>query len=734
MSDFGVGIAAGTTGGQETDQNAALGLCDGATNPALPVTAPEVDHMVKSTIAETLQATDSVTGGTLDGGICTVSNSETGNTAELDPDEGLTFNSITATPAQIAAIAAAMGLSSVNPVVASDESLLDKGRLTVPPAYYQTGSEGSQALTSASHGISLMFVPDAQYDLSAFARRISAVTGAGTGTIAIRNNAKKTEPNGALNGSTTNVAPTMTANNAPSPYVVRLVDSSGNNAEAGAGYEAYKAMDGSIATDNGTRSGAAPTALAPVYYGVTLSAATCINKYRFVSWANASADIRAYPKAWTLWGSNVASPTWHTDTDWTQIGTQSAVSDPGSGVYAEYALTNGTAYLHYRWKFTDRNGSNAYMALGEIVLIAAQTTDAPGTVLATLGTKASGSGAGWTILTIGTSYNLTPGTKYHITEFGEASKNYSCSICRSNTVTGSAHPDGCKSQYTTDGGTTWSRCLQDSLPALWNCILNPADPAGDGTNPVPQLYYGRRDGDTVFIPGTGQVTIPTAGISLDLHAHSSPDADFGYHLWLNYSGSALVLTATTDAVAMTSGVKHKTAATGYRYLGDVYPVECQTGQYGPVDVMDRALLTWPGRTRVIGKQVPYGPSNIVPVLPTYKSRWNQGSDWTIEVLCIDTDLDITAIACGYYGATSPIHLGLLMNYTVLDGGIPMLRSTGYSMLMMRRSLPKLNGKKTLTPLAWTGQDSASQLVLCYNSDNFGSPRASFEGMAYSKAV
>lgn len=123
MPDISVGIvgggasSGGTTPAQETTQNELLARCAAAGSPATPMVDPTAETQVKSSTAETVQATDSVTGGTLDGGICTVSNSETGNAAELDPDDGLTFNAVTMTPDQIAAVATNAGLSATNYVL-----------------------------------------------------------------------------------------------------------------------------------------------------------------------------------------------------------------------------------------------------------------------------------------------------------------------------------------------------------------------------------------------------------------------------------------------------------------------------------------------------------------------------------------------------------------------------------------------------------------------------------------
>jgi hypothetical protein len=108
--------------------------------------------------------------------------------------------------------------------------------------------------------------------------------------------------------------------------------------------------------------------------------------------------------------------------------------------------------------------------------------------------------------------------------------------------------------------------------------------------PVPQLMYGRYNGKNIYIPGSGSCDIPEGGIYLDLSDHSSPDSKFGYHVWIRNNAGTLELSATTDDIARTDGISHKSGDTGYRYLGDVYPVAIHTGHYGPVFCQDRLLV------------------------------------------------------------------------------------------------------------------------------------------------
>lgn len=295
----------------------------------------------------------------------------------------------------------------------------------------------------------------------------------------------------------------------------------------------------------------------------------------------------------------------------------------------------------------------------------------PGSALATLGTLASGDASAWKVGNL-TAYGLTPGVRYWVSCFGEDTKNVSLSARRANTVCGSAHPDGCIAMTTTDGGTNWSALTQDSLPALWNMILNPADPVGDGSKPVPKLFFGSTlYGNLIYIPDTGNISIPTTGVFLDCSALSTPNAVFGYHVFA-YDSSGLTLEATTDALAITNGVVHKLNAVGHRWLGDIYPVQAMAGQFGAVDVRDQRLVSWPGRRMSVAKTNPYSDAQTETISGTSWQCWKTGTDeWRVEFL-----------TCGM--ATVQLQTGLRFavagNYAVqnigIDGLIPTPRAEG----------------------------------------------------------
>ena len=59
------------------------------------------------------------------------------------------------------------------------------GRLTVPPAYYQTANDQPVQLNSANHWIASKIVPETDFELQAVSRYVSSVTIEGAGTLEI---------------------------------------------------------------------------------------------------------------------------------------------------------------------------------------------------------------------------------------------------------------------------------------------------------------------------------------------------------------------------------------------------------------------------------------------------------------------------------------------------------------------------------------------------------------------
>jgi len=98
-------------------------------NPVLARNDPAVSALVLSLGAESVAATEEVAGASLTGGAATVSDSGTGNTIEIHPNDGITANTNQITLNHLAAIAGNVGLSSLNTVLGIGDLLAALGTM-----------------------------------------------------------------------------------------------------------------------------------------------------------------------------------------------------------------------------------------------------------------------------------------------------------------------------------------------------------------------------------------------------------------------------------------------------------------------------------------------------------------------------------------------------------------------------------------------------------------------------
>ena len=167
---------------------------------------------------------------------------------------------------------------------------------------------------------------------------------------------------GSQNTSTTDLMPTMTSNNTPSPYVISASSTySGRNP--------YEAFSNSYTEGNDWGGTSLPAVIA-VDFGN--GNAKIVNKMR---WRSRDYNSRCSPRDWTIEGSNADSPVIDNDSYWTVLDTRTDQSDPGRATWTGYyTWTNSVAYRHIRMKITDRNvigGTAVYLSIAEIELIEA---------------------------------------------------------------------------------------------------------------------------------------------------------------------------------------------------------------------------------------------------------------------------------------------------------------------------------------------------------------------------
>jgi len=143
----------------------------------------------------------------------------------------------------------------------------------------------------------------------------------------------------------TPVIPVMTANDAPSPFLVSI-----NYAIYAAGYEIYKAFDRLSSTICHSASGFTSGIIT-----MSMDTGYTVQSYRIVP---QSGYPTRTPKNWTFEGSN-------NGTDWTVVETRENVTS-WTNAGTIFNFTNSTSYSYYRLNITATNST--YLVLTEIQL------------------------------------------------------------------------------------------------------------------------------------------------------------------------------------------------------------------------------------------------------------------------------------------------------------------------------------------------------------------------------
>lgn len=498
----------------------------------------------------------------------------------------------------------------------SSPSHTPHGRLYVPPAYMETTGDQAVVLTSANHKCAFSFTPEVDFALSSLSVYKNAVVDSDallTMTVH-EDDATATEPNGFFNVSTTNA-----------------MQGAASATSEETGFEASKAIDGSVAADNGWRSTSPPSGGSPQDYiidfgpGVSLK----INKILIFSFNNPDANVRAYPLAFAIAFDQ-------SDENWQTIITVTDQVDPGPGGAAQFHGINGTGSRRMRIRITDRNGVNGYCSIGEIKVFAAQDKPVPGTLLQSLGTKVVGADAGWLRHTF-SDCQLQRGKRYWIQFAGQEGKSFSQSSRRWNANEGSMFPDSVHPadgdvaiKTTSDGGATWTGNFQNDKPAMLNVVLNSTP------NHSPQLYYGRCSGQHIHLPGVGVKAIPAAGVALSMEGESPNQT---LNVWFNEDET---ISADAAPRVLSEGIEVKEGSPTSRFIGIVRPIERQPGLQAPIDVVDRRLVRdLHEGTICIGKRCPYSDADFALQMLIGQS-WQEmgvsGTDYKMEFLALSGDV------------------------------------------------------------------------------------------------
>jgi F5/8 type C domain len=154
-------------------------------------------------------------------------------------------------------------------------------------------------------------------------------------------------------GYTEDVTPNMTANNAPSPYVV---SASGNYS----GYYPWKAFNGTTTDNTDGWLMNSQTAWISFNFGSTKTIKQYALKVR-----NASDGPTMVPKEWTFEGSNTGAFTG----EQTVLDTQMNQTTWGQTEKRFFPINNNTAYRYYRLNISQNNGNATYIGIGEIEMM-----------------------------------------------------------------------------------------------------------------------------------------------------------------------------------------------------------------------------------------------------------------------------------------------------------------------------------------------------------------------------
>lgn len=398
-----------------------------------------------------------------------------------------------------------------------------------------------------------------------------------------------------------------------------------------------------------------PSATNPLYLVIDRGAGggQRVNKYRITSRNNAGATLRGFPSSWTTYGvDDLTGLNVYSEAGWTLTGTETAQTDPGQARAKEYYATNATSYRYTMYKYTGvvaAATATPYLCILTIEEYAAQLAWTPGAEIYTIGTLGSGAAADAWVRKTFTAQQLQRYKEYCLTFLGTAAKDYSLSLRRWNTATGSMFPDGCETKTTADTGTTWTQAEQNSKPALMNIVLNST------ANHCPPLMYGRTTGQYVYLSDVGIQTIPLVGISLacdDLTASTltAPESATIYNVDLAVSGGNLVLTEyTADPILSSDGIEQET--TGQRYVASMFVINRVSTKQGPVDVEDCSSLLWKGRVRTIGKRGPYAGQTIHALTSVdIPIKWNNNDDFDVVALCFSGSILTVQATIGYIAA------------------------------------------------------------------------------------
>jgi hypothetical protein len=186
---------------------------------------------------------------------------------------------------------------------------------------------------------------------------------------------------GATNNNTGYATPAI-GNNSASPYTISCT-SYYTSSDSYNAWLAFNQNDGSndgVGSWISNESNGAPSTGTPQTLMVDFGRSVCINKYILKARYASTQNYRAFPKTWTLEGSNTgalgdAAGDINGTNGWFLLDTVATSTEPATNSWeaSYHTFVNNNTYSKYRLRITDRYGTSNYVCLNELKLVEAIT-------------------------------------------------------------------------------------------------------------------------------------------------------------------------------------------------------------------------------------------------------------------------------------------------------------------------------------------------------------------------
>jgi hypothetical protein len=278
----------------------------------------------------------------------------------------------------------------------------------------------------------------------------------------------------------------------------------------------------------------------------------------------------------------------------------------------------------------------AYGVLG-LKLLNAWTGD----LIADLGTVETGSNGGgrWVRATFETPVQLTNGGQYFLQINGTTGMEADIFYNGVTSEQGSMVPDSVVGCQTSDGWATSSGIYILGLESQ----VSPLVVLNSDANHLPQLYFGRKRGKSITIPGSGSLEIPVEGLLVDVFGF---EADYDYAVYA-YDNSGSIAFSVTEDLPMTSEglfVSSMNPDTDL-YVGRIC-LKQSASDVIPIDVGDyRGVMNAYNKvTKFLGKLCPYRSDTSESLTGSEGRGWiDSETEWKLVYIFDEMSMDTITV-------------------------------------------------------------------------------------------